>query len=780
MNNLNPFISLNQQCPSMPSLSMDGAGNIVDGICRNFAPFTFSNEMAMTQPKCSNWAFNNMTMGVSDSSAQCESNSNTVNEGLPSEKLHIVDETSLSSVEKGDFVYFAHVNKFTHLAIKKAQEMFGYGNKNVHSVTHVGVVTEANKDSVKVAEINGFGEPISETEYHLKDLFNDEQLLFTSPSKSSRLDSATAELGKQWGNHGNKGNQYNLQGLLSIPLKEAQFNENDKLSLLNNFLDDHFLKRPPHELQGGKLEPKPFFCSEYSLQLEQFVHFKAELGTLPESLNKQMSALNLELPADRLKAITLLQDYAKAENIWDKLSGNPLFKWSSESMSPSSLITAMPQNGRIIRVTNPQAGERFGEVVSKEALPSYLEYATTKIADKALEGQTIQTSDKEVEKLLASLENQGGYSKETLKCFIDKAASTSLDSQNIEECLQTTLGYSEKLVVYFFSREINRALDSLLHHPVFLEFLKHPSKENFEKFDFNSWKLSIETMLETSYPTWEGLIGINLENFILKKLVNQFDATTLIKYLPLSIAYSPPSDTLKAFLEESDIDTVSMALNVHKFISLGKSVVQTKDDHSKLPEVVWKGLASSGFLSKENPATNALSEKLSKQTGYSSETIGCVFDKLGKPELFQDSDIETCIKDNLSIKEKIDIVSTSKVVNQGVENLLENEDFLAFVKQGTPPKHFGQDLNAGHKEDYLLDLLYPSKGGFLQSAENYVAKSFISSSLNQGAAKFILKDVFLGLKYDTPSAPIQKFLEKEKLTKEGLVLRLANFLGFGH
>lgn len=791
--NINPFLAFTQKCylPDIaqccnPTAMSNQCAEVSycpvlsssDGIfpCVSQQFYSKSNSVldCFQNPSQNNSSYDDLSLGCNLKSV------GNITDYADAPKFNLVDKSGFSSINPGDLVYFAHVNKFAQLAISRAQDIFGFGDKSMNNVTHVGVVTDVNKDSIKVAEISGYGKSLSEVEYHLKDLYKDEELLFTrAPSKYPELNEQAVKIGKLWGKQHDNENQYNLKGLAEIPLKSEDFNPKDKDVLLNDLIDSRYLNRSPHVLRKGELQPKQYFCSEYALQIQQLARLEKELGPLPHVIDQQLTQLNLDKPLGRTQAIKILQKYTEEINVWEKLRKEPFFKHSSEHTTPSSLISMAMAKSDVVRVRNPNALERFNEeIIPNEKLPSFLEFSTTKILDRFLKGEEVLVKDKDVQKLLDMMENQSGYNKETLGCFLDKCAQSAIIPKCIEECLENTLSLKEKLFIYLFSRQINRATDSLLHNPTFVEFIKNPSKQKLENFDLNSWEFSANSALELSFPTASDNVKLfsKIENYFIKKMVNKIDLKTLIKYIPLSVSYSPPTETMKQFLKETDIDTVSIALKMHEFLSIANLGYKTYSGESNGLEFLWKGLSRLGWIQKENPLIKTVIDKLSFQTGYTKETLNCVVDKMADPGI-KASDVENCLANTLTMQEKTQILASSVFINQGVENLLKNDDFKTFIREGTTD-NLKNIFAAPHKEEAVLDFFFPSsEQGWLSSIQNYAAKAYFSSALKEGIPRFIFKDVFLGLAYDSPSESIQKFLVEEKLTKEDLVIKIAKWLG---
>lgn len=762
--NSNPFL-----CPNLST------NETVSSIWQHFKPENSCIICDWDQnisSKCMDYNFLSPSLGNFSYSINPEDRSNCL---INTDRNYkITDELSFNGVKPGNLVFFAHLNKLTHLFISKAQEYLGFGDQSTHNVTHVGIVTDVNKDSIKVSEIPGYGKFISEKEYHLKDLYKYEELLFSStPSCNSKLNDHIAKLGKVWGTHKNSQNQYNLKGLLEIPIKSDIFNEKDKNTVLNNFIDSRYLQRLPHEIQGNELQPKSYFCSEFAVQIEQLARFETEMR-LPSTLDQQIMNLKLDTHDGRAQALEILKKYTDEANVWEKLGMDPLYKLSSEHTTPSSLLSTAISLSNVVRVRNPNAEDRFGEaVIPKNKLPAYTEFTATKVLDRYLDGEQVQTTDKDIQKFLKTLEDQGGYSKDTLTCFLDKLPKNTANS--LQSCLETTLSWKEKLIVYMFSRQLNRATDQLLHNPVFIDFLNKPSKENLKKIDLDSLDFSVDSYLDTSFPSSYGGLVSKIENYFVKNIVKNLDKATLLKYMPIAAAYSPPTETMDKFVKESHINTVSLALKMHEFLSFVDLGHKTYNGKSNGIEFLWNGLSRLGWLQKDNLLVKNLIDKFSLQTGYSKETLNCIADK-AFAQTFNPSVVETCLKDTLTASEKINIASTSHFINVGVENLLKNDDFRASVRTGAYNPLL-EHLSGPNKEAALLELFFTSnEGGLFNTAQNYLAKSYLSSSLKNGIPQFLLKDLFLGLSYDNPSEAIQKFLKEEGLTKEDFIIKIAKWV----
>ena len=729
------------------------------------------------------------------------------------ETAHVFHEKSFDLVKPGNFIFFRHLNSLTHLVIKKFQEWQG-ADDFTNEITHVGVVTEVlGNHVVKVGEIPYFGAALSENEYNLKDLFVDEELLFGQDSSTSfELNQKAAEVTKLWSKQKRQENQYNLAGLIQIPFTEETFNDQDKESLLNAYLDYIYFKRSPHDtphkgviglLERGlnpsqpeslkskdsletnefeeskELKPKKFFCSEYSLQAYQLSRILQLMPSLPETFRNLLESHNLNLASERKHGIEILKEYTEKVGIWKELTQDFLYKFSPKSITPSSLMRAF-QYSKMIRVENPDAVERgsglkIQEIPDKKVV-QHMEYLVTKIIDGFLDKGYVHSDNKHVKELIELLGTRFGYSKEMVNCWekcFSKSDQISFQVLNkcAEKCLDT-LKWDEKLYLFLLSRQINRAIEEMLSKPAFLDFIKQPNKENFNKLDITQWNLEIETILNTAFPMKMAFPFKSLENHFAKKWMLSRDRQILTKYLPLAIIYSPPTETVVNFLKKHDIDIVSLALH---FQSIHSMLSSSSSSSRKGIEALWSGISALGLLEKNHPVTSDLIKKLASKSGYSEETLSCLLEE-SRGRNIDAKVVEKCLLSTLTIKEKLGIVASSYFANLGIENCLLNQDFRDFIRGKHSPALKKKELLEMKKED-LLEFFFPSgASGIMRNGENLLGRYFFDSSIERGLFPFLFKDLFLGIQYDLNSEVIKNFLEEEKLTKEALMTKLANWL----
>jgi hypothetical protein len=541
----------------------------------------------------------------------------------------ITDMSNFKTVKPGYFAFLAHVNKFTHLTIYNVQKFLHMNASWSWNITHVGVVTNVKDDKIEITHIPGYGEKLTTDEIVLSDLKSDEELLFASPIHKSapvNLRHTIQEVGRTWTKKNSDDsetntNQYNLEGLIKLPINSRKLEPEDKRSLIHAWIDFQN-KRPPHKIENGVLIQKPYFCSELASEIYQFSRLLlSTLSQKEEDVLKQFSTKSIN---ELTEAVKFFERRWNAMKIWDKFADDPLFQLSSRAASPSLLFEmAMHQNGAI-RVRNPDKKEHFDESAFSPAnsLPlekqlELVEYQAAKLLKRYLDGEKITEDDPEIQRLLILLEGDFGYSKGTLNCFIKECLKHENPSTCVEQCLNTTLTLKEKLAIFLFSRQVDRAMDQLVDH--FLEIVQNRSQDKLQLFHVTKSELSVENVLEKLYPLslWNPIAS--LENFLAKYIFRTSDAKTLIKYLPLAIAYSPPTKEISRYMEEKNTNLREPASIVHEFLSSMKEL--NDNPNSFLKKMLPKAL---GVILQNSGLADPFFDRMQKESGYSKETLKCL------------------------------------------------------------------------------------------------------------------------------------------------------------
>lgn len=691
----------------------------------------------------------------------------------------IRDQNNFMNVRPGDWIFFSHVNQMTHLAISRLQTAFSLGSELIRNITHVGVVTKViSSETIKIAESPGYGLALREHEYNIKELFNDEDVLFVSPSeiarteKSGRLAQIIKKIGQDWVTASSDiSNRYNLKGLLKIPFSENGFTDHDKKSLIEAFVD-HIFKSSPKIDKNGILNDKLYFCSEFAQEVAQFSRFLQVNSITPEIMKDEIKKSGLDIHSEngRAQIVEYLETRWESVNLWNELLQDPLFSIPARMATPGALLDLALRHTSVVRVRNDEPKDRYDEnALTKETYPAYVEYLATKLLDRYLEGELISLEDKEVVKILSILEKEMHYSKETLACFIQKCKKANLNC--IEKCLEDTLTWVEKLTIYFLSREINRAVEQMLHHPMFIEFLHNPYDVKWRDPSFiYAVELTIDNILSNIFPLDANSPLKSTENLLAKHFVKRLDKTTLLKYIPLSLAYAPPSQEITNFLNEENIPTEKIA--EHTFHLFSMLQIRASNARSEEMQLIFKSLLKSGIAQKDQPWMVPILNKISKSSGYSIETLGCIGDSLSQNKVISEK-IEKCLMETLSVQEKMNIFFSNQMITLGTENLLKNSQFKEFVRTGKLECVLSRDV-AGQE---FLNILFPAEApSFSENAQNYAGRMVCSKLLQKGLPQFMFKDVFLGLAYNPPSEPIKEFMDKEQLSQTDLVGLMYNFL----
>lgn len=684
----------------------------------------------------------------------------------------------LPNIKTGDLIFFSKVNNLTQLAINKLQQLFGLGSSHTWDVTHVGLVNEVHGNKINISEIAGYGHSLRTNEYSIEHLYNDEKFIVASLNHNSpnfiNLLKKTSDI---WTNHNiqelsQEINLYNIQGFLKVPFK-GKIDNIDKINMINDIIDLVVLKRNPWEIKFNELKEKKFFCSELVTEIYQ-------VSRLLETLDmpKEVFTLDIESVQGRLKAIDLLKTHLDNNKVWAQFSEDPLFMLSSQATSPASLLSLLQERHKTIVIENPEKKTRYPDPqrLSSEEQYKFIEYQSVKLLDRWMKGETLTENDPEVQQLMIWLENNFSYSKETLRCFLSINSSTENVANKLEQCLTETLTWQEKLTIFFFAREINRAVENLLRDPNFVNFLQNPTLDNFNKFDFEKWELSMEAIFNKSFPVSFSQPVSSMENWVIKQYRENLDKKSLFKYIPLSLAYSPPTETVRQFLEEQNFDLLKLTQRIRTFyifINIGRG----KEGEINNGAALLNALAYSGLLNKETFWMKKAIEKMHQETDYSKETLNCIVDKVAQQAL-NPANVESCLQNTLVVSEKLHIFLTSQLIQTAVANALKNEHFLHFVRTGNMDKEWRdiQTMDPIIRQQKLLELFYPlANVSYTTKIYHLAARNWLLPYLSSGWKQFIFKNVPLGLGYQSPAREIMKFIEEENLSTFDLVLLIKQF-----
>jgi hypothetical protein len=694
----------------------------------------------------------------------------------------ILNENDLSNIKTGDWVFFSHVNEATHLAIAFFQKILNLGN--IYNLTHVGLVTKViSKDNFEVTEIPEYGQPLKQNLYNIQNLFDDEELFFAPPpsiDKAGHLVEIMQKVGGTWVSPlDDVSNHYNFPGLIKLPFTEDSFTEEDKKSFITALVDYIFFNSQPQLEKKRELKDKPYFCSEFTQEVTQFSKILQTFPSISKTLKKEVKKIGLDFKDidGRKQIINYLKGRFENVKLWDDLLKDPLFSIPPRKATPGNLLDLALRHSSAIRIRNDIAKPRFVESeLSEESYPQYVEYLSTRLLNRYLEGEIISATDKDVEKLLNFLENKMHYSRETLNCFVQTCHQADYFLECMHDCLDETLTWQEKLTIYFISREINRSVEQILNHPLLLEFLQNPSDPKWKDPDLvNLLEVNVEKILDLVFPIDIHAPLKSSENLFAKHFIKRVDKATLIKYIPLSLAYAPPSQEIKNFLNNEKIPSEKLAEHAFYLFSL----FQTKKSSGSIDQMhsFSKLVLKNGLAQIDQPWVGRVLNKISKETGYTTNTLKCTLNSL--PEAGNlNNKVEKCLSDTLSVSEKINVYLSNQMIVLATENLIKNNDFKEFIHNGK----FVKNLDDAHlgSEDKLLNVFFPIDPSlsYTESIKNYASRSLCSQLLKQGLSQFIFKDIFLGLSYDTESfsPQIKDFLVKENISQMELIEQMYKFL----
>lgn len=697
------------------------------------------------------------------------------------EELFPQRSSNFSDVEPGDLVFFAHVNKLTQLAIATFQQS---------NITHVGLVTrvDINSNQISVAEIPGYGKHTTVSTYNLNELYNDEELLFTSPN---RLTGVKEEFAK-FSNHllsltdmPENYDQYDLQGLLFLPQASSKLNEDDKKNLIHSFLEYYVYKREPHKITENSIKPKNYYCSAFVTEIYQLSQIAKHI---PENLLLSLKKLKLEQldnPSTRSKIVDAIHARWQKLKFWDVFNNDTLFQLSPQASTPATLYDITKKiGGKHLIVKNIQPKQRFNSRnLPGDQAVEFLEYQFTKLLDRVAKSETLSIQDSEVQEILTVLETNFGYSKESLNCLLEECTKSTHVNFCIESCLENTLTLKEKMHIFFISNQINKVTNQILYQQNFLDIVRHPTSylskkisnasehfldpktfESLRQVDFNAFdRLTeinfpqlMEKYIDDVLPS-ETVSLTSVKNVLTKRAMQQISIKSLIKYLPLAFAYSNPMEALQKFYKQEKI-------NLIEFTQLAILLRRLKQSNLQFYQINQILKLTNHFVLNKSSKDWLISSivNTSQETGYNNATLNCIAEdfisgKLSTPRL------RKCIETTLTLREKLWVYLSSHAFSKATDNLLDNPKFIAHIKRGAFEIGDSNEHNLNTKEA-LLNLFYPPKSNdFSESVTSYVGRELLKLSMDAGVSQFIFKDMFLGLNYLPQTEKLKKFLEKENL-----------------
>jgi|GEM_PF-5083978 len=199
-----------------------------------------------------------------------------------------------------------------------------------------------------------------------------------------------------------------------------------------------------------------------------------------------------------------------------------------------------------------------------------LAVALTEQYKKSSGNEKILTQFSFVQEAIARFEKDSGHSKETLECLLDKCLLHTHSARCAHACIEQTLSWKDSLLVYMYSQQIRRGIETILQSPQFLEFTRNVSPFAISKA---LQEINPDTWLKEMFPLSFTQPLNSMNNLFLRRMVGQVnDPHMLLKYLPLSIAYDPPSDMVKDFLKKENMGLWELASRMQFFLNCLKYI----------------------------------------------------------------------------------------------------------------------------------------------------------------------------------------------------------------
>jgi hypothetical protein len=488
-------------------------------------------------------------------------------EGNDAKAPIVVDQKHLGGIAPGSWCFFSHISKITHFIICSGQKIFGATWQLARNVTHVGIVEKVDGSVVHISEIPAYGAAVSTNPYDLKAMKEGESLLFVSPDElvsempANGLTQAIRYVARQIAPAPPvpEENQYDVMGAAMAVLRPAQFSESDKRDLIDGYIDYLY----------GRKQKKDYFCSQFVMEFTQLGRIIQKFPDVHLVIKNEIKGIDVQDAGLRASAIRRIIERLETRGIWDEISEDPIFRIPPRSSTPASMLALAAPGALITRVTNPVSVPHFdpSPPAKREAYPEFIEYTATQLLIKYHEGQPISVRDPEIQNLFAIMEKELGYSRKTLTCVFERCMTSEDAAGCVGGCLHKTLTWKEKINIFFISIGLNRAVGRLLKNPDFIRFVRDPKPDQVTKFIAGTTKESfIGDLLSIAFPMRLFHPMVSLENYFIRRAARSYDLPMLFKYLPMALAYDPPTGEIQAFMKKNGISVAELSKRVMQFL----------------------------------------------------------------------------------------------------------------------------------------------------------------------------------------------------------------------
>jgi hypothetical protein len=490
----------------------------------------------------------------------------TVHRSEPESGPRIIDQDHLGGVSVGSWVFFSHMSRLTHFIIDKGQQFFHQGlflrGLNLaRNVTHIGVVTQIDGRVIHVSEIPQYGRSVSTNQYDLDRMEDSGALLFVSPEQlvSDAEDSLNTAIVNVAQSQApllavSDLNQYDVLGAAIAPLQTSGFSEDDKWELINQYIDYLY----DFKYTGTN---RQYFCSQVVMLFTQLGRLKQRYPIVQKRIDEAVAAIDFQDPGQRARVPEWVIKVLESDGFWTQLFQDPFFAMPPHSWTPARILSlAAHRSSSIVRVpVRAAGGSPFHQIaLMKESdYRDFADYLITQFLVKYSEGRSISLQDPEIQIILAFLEKEAGYSRQTLNCFLERCRDSQDPASCIEGCLNETLTWRDKLRIFYTSLQVNQAIDRILENPAFISFVRNPDPQSIERVSRLLKETTLDEILYAVFPLTLRHPVTSFQNYLLRSSVRSADLHMIAKYLPLALAYDSPMDKMRKFAEQQLLITDS-------------------------------------------------------------------------------------------------------------------------------------------------------------------------------------------------------------------------------
>lgn len=466
----------------------------------------------------------------------------------------VVDSRTFDTIRPGSWCFSSHIDEMRHYLIQKGQKGLNVQVPTfAENVTHAGLAIGSSRDHLEILEINQLFNSLMRNKYTYDQLLPGEAIICSDPEMF--LDDAKGLNGKvlqlvekRTSTLSTYNNPYNVDGLAKIPLLSRTFKGEDRRNLIDTLIVHLF----------DITSSRRFFCTQFATEMTQVARLMQRFPHLESQVVEACKGVNLENEEARRAVISKIDKMMKREGIWRRAIKDPLFEISSQTVLPYDMVNlGVKGNARFTRIEKPHSAEsplQGVALLEKELVTLLLLYE---------KGALVGENRARAEKIIQWMRKEGGYSDSTMNCLVSRCRLSSDLSPCIKSCIDETISWVDKIIIYLHAIEINRAIATLFEDKGFINFVTRTVK-GVERLGA---KEIIESSVRALFPTDHPSLFTRIRNFIVTKVALPLRLETVTKYVPLAVAYGPVNSLVSEFMEKYQIhDRIQLAKATFQYL----------------------------------------------------------------------------------------------------------------------------------------------------------------------------------------------------------------------